>query len=73
MKRVTHTLILTMGETTCAAPAGEFCMFMGAKSFGTRPHCMLFDAPLLDKGGWVQRSKECKDRFKAEGGVVDEV
>ena len=47
------------GETTCASEPGVFCGELGAKSFGTKPHCLHFDEPLYEKDGWVQRCDRC--------------
>lgn len=52
------------GETTCASKPGEFCKFLGASHFGTRPQCRLFPSdgastPLKEKDGWVQRCPAC--------------
>lgn len=49
------------GDTTCAVEPGNFCMFVGTKSFGTKHVCMLFgDEPLWEQGGWLQRCDQCK-------------
>lgn len=52
------------GAMTCASEPGKFCEFTGAKSFGTKPWCLLFDTALDDSGepnGWLKRCKECVD------------
>ena len=51
--------IIESGENTCASEPGRFCQFAGAKSFGTRPWCMLFNTELKDINGWLQRSPKC--------------
>jgi hypothetical protein len=54
------TIEIEHGENTCAVKPGKFCIFLGAKRFGQEPWCVLFDARLFDKCGWVQRCSKCK-------------
>lgn len=63
-----HTIEFETGETTCAVEPGRFCQFLGAKSFGTKPVCMLFgDTPLYaNKDGWVARCSDCLRAFSKE-------
>lgn len=59
------------GETTCAIEPGRFCPYLGARVFGTKPVCMLFDNRPLhehdsgDKAGWLARCPECYAAQKA--------
>lgn len=67
-KAVTHTLTFTSGTHTCASEAGVFCRWCGSKGFGTRSICTLFNEPLFDKDGWLQRSKTCLETFPSPPG-----
>lgn len=56
-----NAICIEHGDTTCAIAPGNFCMFVGTKSFGTRYVCLLFgDEPLYDANGWLQRCDQCK-------------
>lgn len=60
-------IMIEHGEKTCASEPGKFCRFLGAKSFGTVPVCMLFENRLLnEKDGWVLRHKDCLNTLKGE-------
>lgn len=55
-------LVYKHGEMTCASKPGEFCRFLGAKSFGQQPWCLLFDEKLFagpENRGWVERCAKC--------------
>lgn len=65
----TLTFKIECGVTTCASAPGEFCVYAGAKSFGTKPWCLLFDTALFDSGepeGWLKRCPDCIEKEKVE-------
>lgn len=47
------------GKTTCAISPGNFCIYLRTKNFGTSYFCHLFEVPLNDKDGWLQRHPLC--------------
>ncbi len=56
---------INCGPMTCASVPGEFCAFVGTRSFGTKFICTLFPddqnpyTPLTEKDGWLQRCDDC--------------
>jgi len=63
MKR-TLEIKINCGELTCASEPGEFCEFVGTKSFGKTYLCMLFPAEnsytiLNEENGWLLRCEQC--------------
>jgi len=70
-----NAIMMEHGETTCASEPGKFCLFLGAKCFGTKPVCMLFDdTPLREDfvGGWVKRCDQCMSIFTGDRIVTKE-
>jgi len=64
-----NAICIEHGETTCAVEPGNFCMFVGTRSFGTRAVCMLFnEQPLFEDypNGWLQRCPQCLKIFTGE-------
>lgn len=62
-----RSISFVTGEKTCASTPGEFCRWVGVKSFGMKHVCMLFgDARLFENepGGWLMRCQQCLDAFR---------
>lgn len=59
-------LVIDCGENTCASEPGKFCEYMRVSNFGNRWVCHLYDTEVREDkdGGWLQRTKQCKEDFK---------
>ena len=61
-------IMIEHGEKTCASEPGKFCKFLGHKSFGVVPVCMLFNTETLyEEDGWTLRSNTCLRTLKVDG------
>jgi hypothetical protein len=54
------------GDTTCSVEPGDFCQFVGTLDVGTSPYCWLFNRPLGETDGWLQRCTDCLNETKED-------